>query len=89
MRPAGGYVKAATALKKSHPEAPSVGVDVRFRPRSGSTRVNRAPSAQGREADIAVLAIELHFQAYGNGLRLLKESGPLPGTPLSGPRNSP
>ncbi len=72
MRLAGGYVKAATALKKSHPEAPSVGVNVRFRPRSDGKRVNRAPSAQGQEADIAVLAIELHFQASGKHSRLLK-----------------
>ena len=32
---------------------------------SGSKRRNRAASAQGQEADIAVLAIELHFQVYG------------------------
>ncbi len=72
MRLAGGYVKAATALKKSHPEAPSVGVNVRFRPRSDSKRVNRAPSAQGQEADFAVLAIDPHFQAYGKHSRLLE-----------------
>ncbi len=32
--------------------------------RSGSKRRNRAASAQGQEADIAVLAIDLHFQRY-------------------------
>ena len=33
---------------------------------SGSKRRNRAASAQGQEADIPVLAIEPHFQGYGN-----------------------
>ncbi len=33
---------------------------------SGSKRRNRAASAQGQEADIAALAIDLHFQGYGN-----------------------
>jgi len=34
--------------------------------RSGSKRRNSAASAQGQEADIAVLAIEPYFQGYGN-----------------------
>ncbi len=34
--------------------------------RSGSKRCNRAASALGQEADIAVLAIDPHFQGYGN-----------------------
>ena len=33
--------------------------------RSGSKRRNRAASAYGQEADIAVLAIDPHFQGYG------------------------
>ncbi len=31
---------------------------------SGSKRGNRAASAQGQEADIAVLAVDPHFQVY-------------------------
>ncbi len=33
---------------------------------SGSKRRNSAASAQGQEADIAVLAIDPNFQVYGN-----------------------
>ncbi len=33
---------------------------------SGSKRRNSAASAQGQEADIAVLAIDPHVQGYGN-----------------------
>ena len=33
---------------------------------SGSKQRNRAASAQGQEADIAVLAIDPHFQVYAN-----------------------
>ena len=33
-------------------------------PRSSSKRRNRAAFAQGQEADIAVLAIDPHFQGY-------------------------
>jgi hypothetical protein len=33
---------------------------------SGSKRRDRAPSAQGQEADIAVLAINPDFTVYGN-----------------------
>ena len=33
---------------------------------SGSKRRNRAASAWGQEADIAVLAIDLHSRLYGN-----------------------
>jgi len=34
--------------------------------RSGSKRRNRAASAWGQEADIAVIAIDPHFEGYGN-----------------------
>ena len=47
-------------------------------------RRNRAPSAQGQEADIVVLGIDPHFQGYGNPFFSVQTSSVKVGVRLGG-----